>query len=344
MISRDGAGLDSASETSKRWKLLRDQGIELDVVVIQRIKGHWEDGKLRVFGAGGGYLSRFIKGYKEAITFVENADMISAQDPFELGLIAFLLSRKFHIKFEIQDHGGFFDGETNNEPLWFLRKFIAYFFMRRANGVRTVSPKSLERLKIMRSGFTYFLPIAVQNDFFEAEYKPEPNMIVTVSRLVEVKRVDFFIRAFHEALKINALLKLIIVGDGHLREALESLTRELQISDVVTFVGHANPKPFLEKASLFVLTSKHEGWGVAAVEAAVIGVPVLMSDTGCARWLEERTDASVIPRDADEDALARQLARMVEERHESKMISGIRMQETIEKQARVWQELLSVIK
>jgi len=80
------------------------------------------------------------------------------------------------------------------------------------------------------------------------------------------------------------------------------------------------------------------------LEAAVIGVPVLMSDTGCARWLEERTDASVIPRDADEDALARQLARMVEERHESKMISGIRMQETIEKQARVWQELLSVIK
>ena len=91
-----------------------------------------------------------------------STDFISAQDPFELGFLAYLLAKKYRKPFEVQDHGGFYDGEKNGEPLWFLRKYLALFLAKRAQAIRTVSPKSL---KVLTSGFSthaYFLPIAVE--------------------------------------------------------------------------------------------------------------------------------------------------------------------------------------
>lgn len=280
MLSRDASGLDPNSVTHRRWNLLRENGIELDVVVSMRGKGESQIARLR-------------RMHREAtrILSAHRADLITAQDPFEIGFIAYILSRQFQVPFEIQDHGGFFDGETPDEPLWILRKYLARFLATRAARIRTVSPKSFERLGREKA---YFLPIGVDARFALIERHPESGLIVTVSRLIHVKRTDLLIRTIAKLTGEGQRVHLVIVGDGPERPTLEHLVSALGISDHVRFVGAGDPAPWLERAALFVTLSSHEGWGIASVEAAMAGVPVLMTDTGCGRWLEERRKAEII--------------------------------------------------
>jgi len=294
MLSRDKSGLDSGSATARRWRLLRDAGAEISVCVAAQREARWEDRGLRVKSLGGGFFSKWSRLYRLAQSAVRSSkfDLITAQDPFELGWIAYRLGRKYNTKFEIQDHGGFFDGEPADEPLWFLRSRLAWFLARRAAAIRTVSPKSQD--KLAAAGLkdkTYFLPIAAEEKFKYARRQPEAYSIVSVGRLATVKRFDVLIRSFAEFRKRHSAARLTIVGDGPQRAALERLILSLDIMHVVKLPGAADPLPYLERAALFVLLSKHEGWGVAAVEAQLAGVPVLMTDTGCARTI----GAQIVP-------------------------------------------------
>lgn len=296
MLSRDSAGLKQDSATASRWRLLRDQGVEIDVVVMARDAGFWSDDGLRVWGGGGvNILQRYVRSRSKANEWVLASDMVTAQDPFELGLLACGISSKHSKPFEIQDHGGFFDGEAADEPLWPLRSRLAWWLARRAKAIRTVSPKSLENLKMKGLGDrAYWLPISADSRFSILTRTPEAGLVVSVGRLVSVKRFPLLLKSMVELKKIRPESRLAIIGDGPLRQSLEGMATQLGIKEAVDFVGQADPTPWLERAAVFTLLSSHEGWGVAAVEAASAGVPVVMSDTGCARWLEERGAATVI--------------------------------------------------
>ncbi|MDQ7815050.1 MAG: glycosyltransferase [Patescibacteria group bacterium] len=300
MLSRDGAGLERNSGTAKRWRLLRDAGAELDVIVASSKSGDWKEDRLSVSSSKGNFLTKWFKLWLRTQYAVRSTkyDLITAQDPFELGLVGYLLARKTKVSFEIQDHGGFFDGEETDEPLWFLRSCLALRIARRARRIRTVSPKSLDVLQ--KSGLSekiYLLPIAADMRFAELQREPEPFHVVSVGRLVSVKNFDSLINAFSAFKQKHPEAKLTIVGEGSERKKLEGLIDDLRLAGSVFLPGAGDPAPFLTKAAVFVLLSKHEGWGIASVEAALAGVPVVMTDTGCARWLEERNAALIVGSD-----------------------------------------------
>src|SRR5260221_5967459 len=176
MLSRDASGLDASSATAQRWRLLRDAGAELRIVVASSKKDGWEADGMSVVGSGGNILTKWWRTYRRAAPFGSSVDLITAQDPFELGKIAWLLARRAKKSFEIQDHGGFFDGKESVEPFWFIRKHLAMFLSRRANRIRTVSPLSLEELR--RRGLeksAYWLPISADQRFSSVDYNPEEN-------------------------------------------------------------------------------------------------------------------------------------------------------------------------
>jgi len=304
MLSRDSAGLKQNSPTANRWRLLRDQGTELDVVVMSRDAGSWSEEGLRVWSGGGSNVfQRYFRSRKKADSWALVCDLITAQDPFELGWIAKCVSRKYAKPFELQDHGGFFDGGEVVEPLWPLRSRVAGWLSRRASRIRTVSPMSHAKLTESRLGEkTYLLPIAADARFAKAKRRPEKDLVVTTGRLVAVKRHDLLIRAFALYAADKPGAKLAIVGEGPERKSLKKLIKELKLEKKVEFVGDADPLPWLERASVFALLSKHEGWGVAAIEAAMVGVPVVMSDTGCADWLSQAGRALVTKDDPKEIA------------------------------------------
>lgn len=298
MLSRDASGLDSSSATAGRWRLLRDAGVTLDVIVAASSGATWKEEGIQVRGTGGGRIAKFFRARRMASRSVASADLVTAQDPFELGFVAWSVTRRSKKSFELQDHGGFFDGETPDEPLWPIRSRLAWWLARRASMIRTVSPKSMAVLNAKGLGEKmYWLPIPADERFSRIERTPEPGLIVSVSRLVPVKRIDLLLHVFAAVVKQNPLARLVIVGDGPERRRLTSLAESLKIQNLVQFVGIGDPAQYLSRAALLVSLSQHEGWGIASVEAALAGVPVVMTDTGCGSWLEERGTATLVPID-----------------------------------------------
>jgi N-acetyl-alpha-D-glucosaminyl L-malate synthase BshA len=79
----------------------------------------------------------------------------------------------------------------------------------------------------------------------------------------------------------NQPCKLILVGDGPDRYACERLCRALQLCNDVIFLGKVRDTAHvMEIADVFLLPSETESFGLAALEAMAVGVPVVSSNTG----------------------------------------------------------------
>jgi len=101
-----------------------------------------------------------------------------------------------------------------------------------------------------------------------------------VSNFRKVKRVEDVIKVFA---KVNLEKKsnLLFVGDGPERHRIEELCREFELCDRVKFLGKIrDARHVLEIADLFLLPSETESFGLAALEAMAVGVPVVSSNTG----------------------------------------------------------------
>lgn len=113
---------------------------------------------------------------------------------------------------------------------------------------------------------------------YEWIFNKEDKIIITAGRLVEDKDHKTLIQAFA---KVNKKIKckLVILGEGKLKEELIKLTTELQIEDRVYFVGfQENPYIYFHKADLFVLSSLREGFGHVLTEALASETPVVSTN------------------------------------------------------------------
>ena len=144
------------------------------------------------------------------------------------------------------------------------------------------SPNAIESLKS-------YVPenklVLVQNALsapdvkFLIPYEKKDKTILIVGRLHEQKAHHVLIESF-AAIHASHKDWNLVVGDGPLREKLESLTETLGIESAVQFVGKTNaPYEYYAKASIFVLPSIHEGTPNALLEAMSCGVAPVISDT-----------------------------------------------------------------
>jgi len=103
-------------------------------------------------------------------------------------------------------------------------------------------------------------------------------VIISVGRLSKQKDHLTLIDAFALVRKTQDA-RLIIVGEGPERMALERRANELEISADIDLVGeHSNPYKYLSRANLFVLSSIFEGLPNAVIEAVACGLPVVATD------------------------------------------------------------------
>ena len=103
-------------------------------------------------------------------------------------------------------------------------------------------------------------------------------VIMGVGRLTEQKDFSTLLSAFAEVQSHRAA-RLIILGDGDLREALLTQARELNIAAHVDLPGfQANPWAWMSRASVFVLSSRWEGSPNTLTEAMALGIPVVSTD------------------------------------------------------------------
>uniref|UniRef100_A0A7C3LXQ2 Glycosyltransferase family 1 protein n=1 Tax=Leptospirillum ferriphilum TaxID=178606 RepID=A0A7C3LXQ2_9BACT len=114
--------------------------------------------------------------------------------------------------------------------------------------------------------------------------KPEEVVFGCVARLSQEKAHRDLLAAYAIVRKSYPLTRLVLVGDGPLREETESLARSLGIDSFVHFAGQQNNvREWLNLFDVFVLASTRESLPRAAREAMACGLPVIATRVGATR-------------------------------------------------------------
>jgi len=223
--------------------------------------------------------------------------VVTAQDPFEAGLVAWLIARSKRVALNIQEHADYFSTSHWRQDSFVngLRYYLGKFLLRRADTVRVVSnriEKTLLALGIARERIVS-LPVRsdqiIEDDggdkgvgVLRQEY-PNALIILTMARLVSQKNLSLLLNAFAvlAAQKPEALL--VIVGKGEQESRLRDLVYRLKLTDRVIFLPWTeSPDLLLKEADIYALSSNWEGWARVLIEAMAAGVSVVTTDVGCA--------------------------------------------------------------
>lgn len=138
----------------------------------------------------------------------------------------------------------------------------------REESVRVIyNPVSIEKIS------------ALSGEKIEQGFKEDNIPVVIASgRMTEQKGQWHLIRAF-SAVRKKIQCRLVIMGQGELKEYLKKLIRELDLENDVVFPGwQKNPYKYLANADVFVLSSLWEGFGIVLVEAMTCKIPVISTD------------------------------------------------------------------
>ncbi len=130
----------------------------------------------------------------------------------------------------------------------------------------------------------------VDNDYFldkSDEYHDRSSMdlpekyFMTSCRFVKKKNLFFLIEAFSKFKEKNNYFKLLLVGDGPLKNKLEKFSKELSLENEIIFTGYKEYdqiKNIYSNASCFILPSLTEQWGLVVNESLASGIPVIASN------------------------------------------------------------------
>ena len=139
------------------------------------------------------------------------------------------------------------------------------------------------------------------------------KIILAVGRLHVQKNFELLIRSFVR-LRYLEKLKLVILGEGALRHALQSQVREYHLTDRVSMPGWtANPYAFMSRADVFVLSSRWEGFGLVLIEALACGCKIVSTNcsTGPKEILDHGRFGRLVPVD-DEEAMSESINRALD--------------------------------
>jgi glycosyltransferase involved in cell wall biosynthesis len=196
--------------------------------------------------------------------------------------------------------------------------------LRRSAAIITTSPNYLRTSRVLarHQERCHVIPLGIPIESFD-RFDPRAaaailqqhgdRLIVSVGRLVYYKGFEYLIRAM-----TGVQGKLLIVGEGPLRDKLGSLASELGVAEKVVFLGkidHAHLVACYHAAQVFVMASiaRSEAFGIAQIEAMAAGLPVVNTnlDSGVPFVsLHQQTGLTVPP--ADADALAAAINQLLE--------------------------------
>lgn len=238
--------------------------------------------------------------------------VVDSQDPFEIGFLSWILKIFFGFKLQLQVHGDFQNDYFRREGIRnFFQYYLAKFLLPRADRVRVVSKRIknslIGRLGILESKIVY-LPILFNVEYgtgkqikkdLHQTYPQFDKIILMASRFILVKNIPLAIQAFKKVLSNYPKAGLLIVGSGPLKKQLQKIAGDCPN---IIFEGWTEDLySYYKTADIFLLSSNYEGWGMTVVEAATCGLPIIMTDVGCAGdFIIDGYNGKVVPvNDAD---------------------------------------------
>jgi glycosyltransferase involved in cell wall biosynthesis len=142
-------------------------------------------------------------------------------------------------------------------------------------------------------------------------YPDGPPRLLCVGRLIPIKGHIVLLRAFAAARRELPELRLEIAGRGPLEPALKALARELGVADAVGFLGHVSPiQRAIERASIVVVPSMGEGFGMVALEAMERARPVIAAAIGGLGELVRDGDTGLLVPPGEAEPLTEAILRL----------------------------------
>lgn len=143
---------------------------------------------------------------------------------------------------------------------------------------------------IKKSNYIFFPNLIDYSGFLKVDYEEvirlkeefglQGNIVVGhIGRFINAKNHIFLLEVFKSLVEKKKEAKLLLVGDGDLKQQIEEKARNIGIFNNIRFVGIRNDiSILLHSMDIFVFPSKHEGLGLVLLEAQASGVPCIVSD------------------------------------------------------------------
>ncbi len=181
-------------------------------------------------------------------------------------------------------------------------------------------------------------------DIWQGERKP---YIVTFCKLVPQKNLSLLLRSFQKLTVDFPYLRLVIYGEGELRQTLENEAVQLNISSQTDFNPHSNDvHNLIRDCAMFVSSSDYEGQSNSMLEAMAMGLPCVCTDCsggGARAVIQHGINGFLVPV-GDENALAVAMRYMLTHPEEAmqmgKNASMIRYERRPEIIAKEWDRLI----
>lgn len=128
-------------------------------------------------------------------------------------------------------------------------------------------------------------------------FNPEKTYLITMGRLIKLKRYDDVIKSLRN---LPENIELILLGEGEEEKNLKILTKKLDLEGRTHFIGNVkNPFKYLYNADIFILSSETEGFPNSLIEALACNLLIVSSDciSGPREILAPNTDSATIAKD-----------------------------------------------
>lgn len=225
---------------------------------------------------------------------IQPPDIISAQNPYESGLLAWMLSRSFKARLEIQVHLNLFS------PYWLAEKpllnrmrfALARQVIQRADAIRVVSSTvkdELIRQWGIPAGRIAVIPIPV---WYEKDIpaisvdnnlsNPQAQVVLFVGRLHPSKNLDGLFNVCTAVLKNRADAEFVFIGDGPQRAHAQQRAGEIAPYriHILGNIPYNHLPAWYRRAQLVVLSSLHEGFARVLVESYLFSTPAVSTRCG----------------------------------------------------------------
>ncbi len=252
--------------------------------------------------------------------------IVSTQDPFETGVVGYFLHHKMKNLLHVQIHTDMYSPYFKKGSIFNrIRLWVAPYVCRKAYLIRVVSKRIklslMQNLKITDEKII-ILPIYVDRPVGIPLRKDDGNTLLSLSRLTHEKNLFFLVDVMGKVVSRVNRVRLVIVGDGPFRKALEAYIEAKQLTEHVYIEGwQQDPEHYFEHATAFVSTSLYEGYGMTFVEAALQRVPIVASDVGIMNDIFKDDESAMICSVNNKDCFVEKICSLLENKEKMRELS-----------------------
>jgi glycosyltransferase involved in cell wall biosynthesis len=145
----------------------------------------------------------------------------------------------------------------------------------------------------------------------EAGIPADTPLALAVGRLIAQKDHATLLHAFARVRSALPQAQLAILGGGPLEAETRALARELGLGDAVSLPGRTDTRDWLERADVFVHTSRWEGFGIVLLEAMLASLPVVATRVSAVPEVVQDAETGLLVAEGDVDGVASALRALL---------------------------------